>query len=205
MNQNKSQMITKPDGIRELGPVEIGPVKSLVDRLSEKVWALEDERKENNFFCFHHTRHIIFRFIEGNRDHHTFYSTPIWSVWQKVLLPIMEQVVAPYDYSQPTYPKVMLARLGAGHIIDRHVDGRGSNLYTHKIHIPLQTNRQAAFMINDVSYHLEEGYAYEVNNIVPHAVENLGETDRIHFIFELFDNDGYSFEKTEYEDRITPT
>ncbi len=187
-----SQMITKPDGIRELGPVNITPVKSLVDRLSEKVWALEDERKENNFFCFHHTQHIISRFIEANRDHKTFYSTPIWSVWQKTLLPIMEQVVAAYDYSQPTYPKVMLARLQAGNVIDRHVDGRGANLYTHKIHIPLQTNKHAEFIINDVSYYLQEGHAYEVNNMVAHAVENLGETDRIHIIFELFDNDQHA-------------
>ena len=100
----------------------------------------------------------------------------------------MDAVVAPYGYTKPAYPKAMLARLAAGHIIDSHVDGAGSNLHTHKIHIPIQTNLGAIFYVNKVPHHLEEGMAYEVNNIVPHAVENFGQTDRIHFIFEVFDD-----------------
>ncbi len=181
------QTITKPDTIHQLGAVDIGPLKSLVDCLSEKVWRQENERKENNFYCFHHTQHIIFRFIEGNQHPCKFYSNPIWSIWRKILLPMMEQVAAPYNYSQPIYPKVMLARLAAGQIIDRHVDGAGSNLYTHKIHIPLQTNPQARFIVKEWAYQLKAGQAYEVNNIAPHAAENFGEIDRIHLIFELFD------------------
>ena len=180
--------IMKPEGIHGLGSVDIEPLKAWVDRLSPTVWDQEDQRKENRFFCFHHTQHIVFRFIEENQDPCVFYSNPIWAIWKPVLLPIMEQAIAPYSYTQPTYPKAMLARLAAGHIIDRHVDGAGSNLYTHKIHIPLQTNPQATLMVNDITYHLQAGYAYEVNNIVPHGAENFGEADRIHFIFEVFDD-----------------
>ena len=36
-------------------------------------------------------------------------------------------------------------------------------------------------------YHLQEGQAYEVNNLIGHGVENHGATDRIHLIFECFD------------------
>lgn len=179
--------INKPETISELGKVDISTLKNLVARTSEQVWNLENEHKENNFECFHHTRHIIFRFIEGMRDHHRFYSNPIWSVWQENLLPILNQVVVSYDFRQPVFPKVMLARLAAGAVIDRHVDGAGSNLYTHKIHVPLETNEQSRMFIRDEAFHLKEGYAYEVNNLAPHGVENLGATDRIHLIFEVFD------------------
>ena len=182
------QTIVKPDTIRTLGPVDIRRLKALVGRVSDTVWQSENEGKENDFFCFHHTQHIIFRFIGGNRDHRDYYSNPIWSMWKNILLPIMDAVVAPYGYTKPAYPKAMLARLAAGHIIDSHVDGAGSNLHTHKIHIPIQTNLGAIFYVNKVPHHLEEGMAYEVNNIVPHAVENFGQTDRIHFIFEVFDD-----------------
>ena len=185
--------VAKPQFVGELGPVEITAVRELVARISERVWHLEDERKENDFPVFHHTRHIIFRFIEGMRDHRCFYSNPIWTIWQNHLLPVLDRATAGFGFRQPVYPKVLLARLAAGAVIDRHVDGAGSNLFTHKIHVPIQTNEQVRLFINDRSFQLAEGRAYEVNNLAPHAVENLGRTDRIHLIFEVFDQTEQTF------------
>jgi hypothetical protein len=179
--------VVKPSHIRELGLVDIAALKAQVARVSERVWNAEDESKENRFDCFHHTRHIVFRFIEGMRDHRRYYSTPLWPAWQDALLPVLEEASAPYGFARPIYPKVMLARLAANAVIDRHVDGGGSNLYTHKIHVPLQTSPESRMFIHDLPFHLAEGVAYEVNNLAPHSVENTGETDRIHLIFELFD------------------
>lgn len=179
--------VTKPDSIRKLGSVDIAQLKALMLRMSETTWDKEDARKENDFDCFHNTRHIIFRFISGNRDHRQSYSNPIWEIWKSVLLPVMEHVTREYGFKKPEYPKAMFARLTAGKIIDVHIDGAGSNLHTQKIHVPLQTNPDAIFTSNGVSSNLEEGQAYEVNNIAPHGVANRGETDRIHFIFEVFE------------------
>ena len=179
--------VVKPESVKKLEQVDISKIKPLILGLTEKVWNLEDDRKENRFSCFHHTRHIVFRFIEKNEDPRRFYSNPIWGVWRPMLEPLFNQIVSGYGFREPVFPKVMLARLAAGHVIDRHVDGAGSNLTTHKIHIPIQTNPLALFTSNDQTSHLEEGHAYEVNNIAAHAVENRGEADRIHLIFEVFD------------------
>jgi Aspartyl/Asparaginyl beta-hydroxylase len=179
--------VVKPECVRSLGPIDIVPIKALISRTTDRVWDQEDEHKENKFTCFHHTRHIVFRFIEGMRDHRRFYSNPNWNVWQSRLRPMMNRAILPYGILQPEFPKVMLARLAAGAVIDRHVDGAGSNLYTHKIHIPIETNPHARIIINDRPFHLEEGQAYEVNNLAPHSVENRGSSDRIHLIFEVFD------------------
>ena len=179
------KQIIKPNSILELGYVDVTLIKALVEQFSENVWSKENVRKENNFACFHHTQHIIFRFIEKDSDPIRSYSNPVWKACRDTLLPIMEQVTASYGYSHPSYPKVMLARLEAGHSIDPHIDRAKSNRCTHKIHIPLETNEQAIFTSNSIHHHLLEGYAYEVNNTVEHAAENLGERDRIHFIFEL--------------------
>ena len=73
------------------------------------------------------------------RDHRRFYSNPI-SVWQDRLLPIADRAIAPW-ISTPIYPKVMLARLAAGAVIDRHVDGGGS--ISRKIHVPIQSSDRA--------------------------------------------------------------
>ena len=182
--------VTKPEFLTELGKVDVTSLKRLVAGVSESVWDAEDSRKENRFEVFHHTRHIIFRFIAGMRDHREFYSTPIWSAWRGHLQPIMDRAIEPFGFTEPVFPKVMLARLAAGAVIDRHVDGAGSNLFTHKIHVPLETSAGARMFIRDREFHLEEGCVYEVNNVVPHAVENRGALDRIHLIFEVFDAAG---------------
>lgn len=179
--------VEKPHSVRSLGAVDTGPLKSLVARLSEATWDREDRDKENDFFCFHSTRHIIFRFIRANREAEAFYDTPAWPLWRPVLEPVMRAAIRPYGFAEPEFPKAMLARLAAGQVIDRHVDGAGSNLTTHKIHVPLVTNDEALFETNGEVVHLSEGHAYEVNNVAPHAARNGGAEDRIHLIFEVFD------------------
>ena len=179
--------VKKPDAFRDLGAVDIAVLQAQVARLSEAVWDQEDNAKENKFEVFHHTRHIIFRFTPSNRDPREHYSTPIWMVWKQMLQPLLDGITAQYGHTSCAYSKIMLARLSAGSVIDRHIDGAGSNLVTHKVHVPLQTNPGAIFYIGDEKRHLDVGHAYEVNNIVPHGVENTGQEDRIHLIFEHYD------------------
>ena len=179
--------VEKPDLVRHLGAVDVDGLRARVGRLSEKVWRQEDAAKENDYFCFTHTRHIVFRFIHGNRTPLCYYSMPIWTIWQRWLLPVMARAAAPYGYAEPIYPKAMLARLAAGHGIDRHVDGEGSHPLTHRIHVPLQTNPRATLTVDDTDFHLEAGHAFEVNNLLAHSVFNGGGEDRIHFIFEVFE------------------
>lgn len=180
-------LVTKPATVRDLGPVDIATLRDRVAALSEQVWAGENARKENDFEVFHHTRHIVFRFTPGNRDPEDHYETQGWAVWRGLLEPVMAAAVEPYGLAQPEYSKAMLARLEAGQGIDLHSDGAGSNLRTHKIHVPLITNPDALYLFGDQGFHLAEGRAWEVNNIVPHGGVNAGDADRIHLIFEVFD------------------
>lgn len=182
-----SDPIEKPQPIRALGPVDVSRLKAVVEKVSEQVWNAENSAKENAFAEFHHTRHIVFRFIEGRRDHRVSYDTQAWGAWQGLVRPVLDAIAARYGFSDPDFPKVMLARLAAGHEIDSHIDGADTNRYTHKIHVPLQTNSQAYFDLGDETHVLAEGQAYEVNNLIPHGVRNEGAADRIHLIFELYD------------------
>lgn len=181
--------VKKPHTIRELGEVDIARVRALVENLSEQAWDREDAVKENAFDVFHHTRHIVLRFIEGNRDPAVHYSNPGWDAWRGLLEPIMEQAIRPYQFRKPIFAKAMLARLSAGSQIDPHFDGAGSNERCHKIHVPLITNPEALFLVRETHEHLAEGHAYEVNNIVRHGAVNAGAEDRVHFIFEVFEGD----------------
>ncbi|MFL9839911.1 aspartyl/asparaginyl beta-hydroxylase domain-containing protein [Sphingomonas sp. ST-64] len=181
-------IVEKPARIRDLGAVDTEALQRMVARLSETAWNRADAEKQNDFECFHSTRHLLFRFTPHNANPRLFDTYPAWHVWKPLLLPVFDHVTRGYGFRAREYPKAMLARLEAGGTIDRHVDGGESDRRAHKIHVPLQTNPKALIVIEGEPFHLRAGHAYEVNNVVRHAVENFGDEDRIHLVFEVFDD-----------------
>lgn len=180
------QRVSKPTAIRNLGEVDHSAPLALLAKLPERYWQIEDSYKENQFAVFHSTQHIVFRFIEGFRDPRCFYSNPSWKLFQHQLLPVMQEIANRYEYQAPEFPKVMLARLFAGEKIDRHTDNGTSNAYVHKIHVPLVTSDRVDFFERNERFNLRSGFAYEVNNLIPHGVVNNSDNDRIHLVFEMF-------------------
>ncbi len=179
--------VRKPkEGVRLLGPVDIAPLESILARLTENLWRAEDESKPNKFSCFHHTRHMIFRFCSF-RDVRVFRSRPAWRIWSGSLLPVMAEASAAYGFSEPVFPKAMFARLAAGHRIDVHTDGYSAACQAHKIHVPVRTEAAAVIEVDGIERHLRQGHAYEINNLMSHSAFNAGDRDRVHFIFEVFD------------------
>jgi hypothetical protein len=71
--------------------------------------------------------------------------------------------------------------------VARHIDKSPSAEVPHKIHIPVVTNPDVRFLIDQGEYVLERGRAYEVNNRRPHEVRNNSGEDRLHLIFDYFD------------------
>jgi hypothetical protein len=72
----------------------------------------------------------------------------------------------------------------------------GTKLITHqdspdklRIHIPIFTNLESNWIINNREYHMEPGWAYLVNTTLPHSVENKGTTDRIHLYGKVWTAD----------------
>lgn len=182
-----ARIVEKPSSIRDLGAVDVSRVLPALEKLPERLWEHEDSIKDNAFACFHQTQHILFRFVHRDDEPQNYETKPLWQVWQGLLLPVIQQAIRPYGFIEPLFPKAMFARLVAHGRINRHRDGPGTNLRTHKIHVPLRTNPLALLEAGGIERHLECGQAYEVNNIGPHAVRNDGDTDRVHFIFEVFE------------------
>lgn len=80
----------------------------------------------------------------------------------------------------------MLSSLRAHAQVLPHVDANPSSLVPHKVHVPLITNPGVTFAIDGQRHHLALGRAYEINNLLMHSVENAGDLDRVHFIFEIY-------------------
>ncbi|MBK6412570.1 aspartyl/asparaginyl beta-hydroxylase domain-containing protein [Sphingopyxis sp.] len=177
----------KTTSIRRLGSVDIAALKAAVLAIPESLWQAENADKPNRFEALDATAHIVFRFVANMRDWRSGYARPLWHAWQDLLAPVLTAATADYGYTNGVFPRVMLARMPVGGVIQPHRDANPAAKWPHKIHVPLQTNDQVQFHIDGHSYHIAEGEAAEVNNMGVHAVENRGDTPRIHLIFEYYD------------------
>jgi hypothetical protein len=179
----------KTTSVRRLGAVDISALRTRVLGLPESVWEAENTRKPNRFKALEATRHIVFRFISTPDDWRQTNDRPLWAEWRGLLEPVLKEATADYRYERGAYPRVMLARMAPGGVIQPHRDGFPAAKWPHKIHVPLVTNDQVTFYVDGVGYHFEEGQAVEVNNMVAHAVTNESNSHRIHLIFEYYDMD----------------
>jgi hypothetical protein len=179
----------KTTSIRPLGKVDISGIRDAILAIPESTWDAENADKPNKFEALDRTRHIVFRFVDDFRDWRGSHDRPLWSEWRERLLPVMEQATRPYGYARAAYPRVMLARMAPGGIIHPHVDANPSAKWPHKIHVPILTNPKVGFLVGNTVHVFPEGEAVEVNNLGRHAVQNNGDTDRIHLIFEYYDLD----------------
>jgi hypothetical protein len=177
----------KTDSVRRLGPVDIAALRAAVLAIPESLWDAENASKPNRFEALESTRHIVFRFVSSLKDWRESFDRPLWTEWRPLLEPVLAQATAPYGYAGGVYPRVMLARMAPGGVIQPHRDANPAAKWPHKIHVPLQTNDRVVFTIEGRDYFLPEGEAVEVNNMGVHAVANRGGNDRIHLIFEHFD------------------
>lgn len=179
----------KTTSVRQLGVVDIAALGEAVLAIPDAVWDAENADKPNKFEALDKTRHIVFRFVDSTRDWRGSHDRSLWDSWRALLEPVMAQAVVPYGYAAGVFPRVMLARMAPGGVIQPHVDANPAAKWPHKIHVPLSTNDHVGFLIGETTHHFPVGQAVEVNNLGPHAVRNGGNSDRIHLIFEYYDLD----------------
>jgi len=176
----------KTNNMRPLGAVNIKKLQEKVMKIPELLWFAENQAKPNKFEALQSTQHIIFSFIHHWEDHTNYAHRPLWDMWKALIQPILDEVILPFNYDQPHFPRIMLAKMPPHTKIAPHIDAAKAAQFPHKIHVPLQTNPQTFFFHKHQKYHFEVGQAYEVNNNMEHWVVNEGDTDRIHLIFECY-------------------
>ena len=83
---------------------------------------------------------------------------------------------------------------GKESIIKPHCDLGLYFLFSHRIHIPIITNENIDFFIEDKKFNLKCNSVYEVNNYKTHSVINKNENfERIHLIIDFIEKKYISF------------
>jgi len=180
----------KTDYFNHLGSADIAALTERVKSIPESLWTSDLGEMHVKIKTLNDTQHVVFRYVDGQKDVFNYHDFPIWDDWKDDLSPIMEQVANRLGYKNYRFPRIMFAKLVAGGEISGHTDGK-ANFHIHKIHLPLITNPETIFHVGSQSKHLPVGEVVEVNNKRVHAVYNNGEQDRVHFIFECYNMDDY--------------
>ena len=109
---------------------------------------------------------------------------------------------------------IRLMNLPSGKIVNMHTDyacGYEDGLF--RIHIPILTNDEVSFTLNNIVLKMKPGEAWYTNVNLPHGVVNGGQTDRVNLVMDCIRNDwsdqlfasmGYDFTKeTEVKEELS--
>lgn len=106
-----------------------------------------------------------------------------------------------FDYYFPVLDKI-LNRLSEFYVIDdytsllcnlrpggqlaMHCDGGVGLEDIHRVHIPITTNPEAWYFVEDTQLNMLKGRIYEIDNQRFHGIHNVGQTDRIHLLVNIY-------------------
>tara|TARA_R110002167_G_scaffold81834_9_gene223690 strand:+ start:645 stop:1199 length:555 start_codon:yes stop_codon:yes gene_type:complete len=177
--------------VRILTDIDVSTIARLRAELAKSAfdWDYWDKLKPNKFGVFDGSvKHIVLKYPIDLTNHKVSATFPKWNDWKELIQPLIDRACDTFQYERGGVARVMLAKLLPYSVIPLHVDASPSAELPHKIHIPLQTKNEVVMNFAEGDYHLSVGYAYEVNNRIQHGVSNPTDSERIHLIFDYFEN-----------------
>jgi aspartyl/asparaginyl beta-hydroxylase (cupin superfamily) len=79
----------------------------------------------------------------------------------------------------------MLAKLLPHKSVERHTDMGELLPRIHRCHLPIKTNINVSFVIDETPFYFECGTWYELDNTRQHSVVNKSDEARIHLIVDI--------------------
>ena len=102
-------------------------------------------------------------------------------------MPYVRAVIAHFECP---IQSVRLMRLSPGSVIKEHHDhDLAAEWGAARIHIPITTNPQVEFLLNQRRIVMEPGGAWYLRLSDPHSVANRGTSDRVHLVIDCIAND----------------
>lgn len=94
--------------------------------------------------------------------------------------PMIERVLYCMGLLPDAVSNVLMSRVVPGQEIELHTDRS-----PRRVHVPIMTNKQAWFCVEDERINMRVGSAYEIDTRRLHGVLNEGQCDRIHLMFDV--------------------
>ena len=179
---------------KRLGTVDVSALTQTVLSFGDARWSENDDRQKI-YSSIHQYTQTIGLIYDDDMRHKNATVHPTYHKLKNLVKPIENHVAAYYRqqkinilesrrHQQPYFPRIILVKLKAGGVINKHKDGSSSMLRCHRIHLPLITDPEVIFNVGESSFSMAAGELWEINNRRPHAVANHSDIDRIHLILD---------------------
>jgi len=171
-------------------------LKQLPDDL-DPIWDADTRRQSTEYWGFHGTRSIIFKWCSDPNFDLKLESLDILSfvksfnqntrLW-KSIKPLCNKLE---DYFNGVVIRAFIANIPAGSSTTPHEDiGCILVPMVHRNHAALETNEDVDFIIKDKNFKFEIGSVYEIDNMSIHdAINRSKSLRRIHLIIDILPND----------------
>ena len=111
---------------------------------------------------------------------------PVYYDWQFIIDPVVDYITNAHLTPGGFVNKLMISNIIPGGGMPKHWDEEPTQLLSKRIHVVITTNNDSEFIVNNTKYTFEPGEIFELNNIMEHAVNNNGITNRIHLIMDYY-------------------
>lgn len=169
--------------VRRLGDVESGRLRDRILEQEAEAW-LEVPGRQQTYEVHRDTESIVMLFCDEEWPDGEIYQESGWDRLADVAMPVIDEIIERHYEPGGTLLRAMAAKLKINGRIRPHRDSLHSFHIGHRIHVPITTNPGVRFIIEGKPYQFEVGQAYELNNQKKHSVMNMGNEDRIFFIFD---------------------
>jgi aspartyl/asparaginyl beta-hydroxylase (cupin superfamily) len=164
-----------------IGKVKINNFKNKINNFNNELWNYFDFRQKT-FEVHKETKTIPLIFDTDFRLNNPTYLDEQQTF--KDEFKIIENKLKKI-YGKGFIIRAILVLLKSNSQINRHIDTGKSLSICHRIHIPIITNKNVFFEIDNEIKNLKEGEMWEINNSEKmHSVVNNGDADRIHLIVD---------------------
>ena len=174
--------------LRSLGEIHAGPLIDAILALDEAAW-IANQQRQVDYDVHRQTQSIVLVFCDGPGKTLDVAKQEGWELLAETAVPLMHTLIERAYPTGGTIIRAMAAKLLAGGRINPHFDSHPTFRHSHRIHVPITTNKRVRFMIDGRPYRMQVGQAYEINNQRTHSVINSAAEDRITFIFDYLPPD----------------
>jgi hypothetical protein len=183
-------MITKRNesfNFNLIGSYDVSNIVDVVDLFSIE-WTLNTSRQSMIDETHKHTNTYFLRALdnkwEPNQELNSF---PVTT--NTKLLKEVDKIITDLEkYHQGRCGVAMIVKLFSDNNVLPHSDDSAYLSAVRRHHIPLKTNKEVVFFIDDETRHLAVGECWEINNNKVHSVTNNSQEDRVHIIIDIIPN-----------------
>jgi len=174
---------------QHLTSFDISELRKMLLEEQQKTWEFFNPPKADNITQNCNIANLLLIHTFNDWD----LNTPLKRYIMKPLYDKYMPFITPFiDFLNKQFPNCIVTSLSFSKLfpskhISPHVDFMDIIKYPHRIHLPIMTNNECQFTINDDVRVIQEGDLTLICQNSLHSVVNNGDTDRIHLIIDLMD------------------